>query len=613
MTDERKDQTLEKCGCPKEKPTSIDILSYSTSIDAYCENKLTPRKSVDSAVSSNFPTKSYHRAKYRFMRSIANIKNVYHNVVKADFKEMFNTEFGLPEEDSSDKIPAASSGKSALSGSSEQLLSYVKTPFRLEGFMLLGLTYSLIVLLKWFAVVPSRFLTYSICALRSVVKDKNVRTSLLTSNHWSSINKYKNDAIFVLLTIFSLLMLTGLDESKIYHKVKSGTSMKLYFMVGLLEIANKLLSAVGQDIIELLFRISILKLTKDKRIRFVHHALLKFVLVALLSILYLTFHSIIMVYQVMALNVAVNSYSNALLTLILSSQFSELKGSVFKRIEREGLFQLVCADLNERFMLFTMLLVISSRNMLQLVSNGASLSSLFDNLKPNSWYSDLTFSKSLNDWIGFLVGPSFVVIGSEILVDWLKHTYIIKFNKIRPRVYRKYASVLAKDYLADFEFSHSDEQDNHPITKDIPEILIKRTGLPVFTLCVVLFKMTIFPWMGFVVDSENIFLSVLLVIMILILCSFLTICFKMVLSLILAEFCKTFVSLKTSGHIKEDYFPGNPNVHLSDASDVRNEFYEAGETIPLSLEDKRKERIKKDDDDKLDSVTRFEMVGKRIW
>jgi hypothetical protein len=54
-------------------------------------------------------------------------------------------------------------------------------------------------------------------------------------------------------------------------------------------------------------------------------------------------HSIVLFYQVVTLNVAINSHSNALLTLLLSNQFVEIKGSVFKKFERENLFQLSCS------------------------------------------------------------------------------------------------------------------------------------------------------------------------------------------------------------------------------------------------------------------------------
>ena len=34
---------------------------------------------------------------------------------------------------------------------------------------------------------------------------------------------------------------------------------------------------------------------------------------------------------------------------------------------------------------------------------------------------------------------------SEMLVDWLKHAFITKFNHIRPTVYERYIDVLCRD------------------------------------------------------------------------------------------------------------------------------------------------------------------------
>lgn len=54
-------------------------------------------------------------------------------------------------------------------------------------------------------------------------------------------------------------------------------------------------------------------------------------------------HTMVLFFQMVTLNVAVNSYSNALLTLLISNQFVEIKGSVFKKFEKENLFQLSCS------------------------------------------------------------------------------------------------------------------------------------------------------------------------------------------------------------------------------------------------------------------------------
>jgi hypothetical protein len=37
------------------------------------------------------------------------------------------------------------------------------------------------------------------------------------------------------------------------------------------------------------------------------------------------------------------------------------------------------------------------------------------------------------------------VLCSEMLVDWLKHAFITKFNHIRPSVYERYIDVLCRD------------------------------------------------------------------------------------------------------------------------------------------------------------------------
>ncbi|RCK57563.1 Endoplasmic reticulum membrane protein 65 [Candida viswanathii] len=110
------------------------------------------------------------------------------------------------------------------------------------------------------------------------------------------------------------------------------------------------------------------------------------------------------------------------------------------------------ADLSERFQLSLMLGIIALRNLLQLSVTGG--------LIPNSW-------KSWNRWIGAVFGPGVVVIGSEIFVDWLKHCYIAKFNKIKPKIYRNFFHEFT-DYI----------------------VLTRRIGLPLLASVVCFLRMT---------------------------------------------------------------------------------------------------------------------------
>ena len=54
-------------------------------------------------------------------------------------------------------------------------------------------------------------------------------------------------------------------------------------------------------------------------------------------------HTLVILIQTVTFNVAVNSHSKALLTIMVSNNFVELKGSVFKKFEQNNLFQMSCS------------------------------------------------------------------------------------------------------------------------------------------------------------------------------------------------------------------------------------------------------------------------------
>ena len=183
--------------------------------------------------------------------------------------------------------------------------------------------------------------------------------------------------------------------------------------------------------------------------------------------MYTVVHSAALFYQVITLNVAVNSYSNALITLLMSNQFVEIKSTVFKKFEKENLFQLTCADVVERFQLWLMLTIIASRNIVE--TGGFSFGSHpSDPTAPRTNASILPKSFTMfPEWTGQVTGPFFLVLGSEMLVDWLKHSYITKFNNTKPIIYGRFLDILAKDY-----YSNAFADQN----------LTKRLGLPTLPL-----------------------------------------------------------------------------------------------------------------------------------
>ncbi|KAI1341117.1 eukaryotic membrane protein family-domain-containing protein [Xylariaceae sp. FL0016] len=273
------------------------------------------------------------------------------------------------------------------------------------------------------------------------------RRTKSTPSNLTSYNKA--DLLQGLVLICSSIALMNLDASRMYHFIRGQSSMKLYVIYNILEVADRLLSAIGQDILECLF--SSETLSRDSLGR---SKLLMPFGIFLLSLFYNVLHTWCLFYQVITLNVAVNSYSNSLLTLLISNQFVEIKGSVFKKIEKENLFQLTCSDVVERFQTWIILLIIGMRNVVEV--GGLSVLAVESESdggasKAGPLHTSSVLPASftvLPDWLqsAEVLSPFLVVIGIEMLVDWIKHAYINKFNNVKPTIYKRMLDILCKDY-----------------------------------------------------------------------------------------------------------------------------------------------------------------------
>ncbi|KAH8705051.1 eukaryotic membrane protein family-domain-containing protein [Talaromyces proteolyticus] len=312
----------------------------------------------------------------------------------------------------------------------------------------------------------------------------------------------KADILKGLLMVCTCIILTYFDASRIYHWIRGQNAIKLYVIYNVLEVGDRLLSAIGQDVLECLFSREALERKPDGRSKVVRPFWL-----FMLALAYTTLHATALFYQVITLNVAVNSYSNALITLLLSNQFVEIKSTVFKKFEKENLFQLTCADVVERFQLWLMLTIIASRNIVEtgaftswftvgsgmadhaassitnstpLTTSPRSSTSILPQsftFLPSTAFTSLTGgANSLLTHLAQVLGPFLIVLGSEMIVDWLKHAYINKFNNTRPVIYRRFLDVLAKDYYTN-AFANQN--------------LTKRLGLAVIPMACLFFRVSV--------------------------------------------------------------------------------------------------------------------------
>ncbi|GEQ72100.1 hypothetical protein JCM33374_g5786 [Metschnikowia sp. JCM 33374] len=368
-------------------------------------------------------------------------------------------------------LPGSASTKMSSPGNSneidkaqEQLTNMVKVPFYLEKFIFFGLLVCSNAFLTLFTLVPLKIAIVCYAALRDYLYSPQWNLSILIRK----LHFVKRDLITLLLIISSVALLSTplLEVSRLYHDIRGQAHIKLYVMFGVLEVTDKLLSSITQEVFTMLVGLPLTNMTPRK--------FGKLLFCSLVALAFFACHSYALIYQSVALHVAANSYSNALLALLLSNQFSELKSAVFKKFEREGLFQVTMSDLTERFQLSIMLFVISLRNLSQLSSTELGLI-------PDSW-------KSWNKWFGAIFGPSVVVLGSEIMVDWVKHCYINKFNLIRPRIYENFLYVLSSDFKEVFT-SNSKLSTSHEVSDYI--ILTKRIGLPIISLTICFLRMAL--------------------------------------------------------------------------------------------------------------------------
>ncbi|KDR75015.1 hypothetical protein GALMADRAFT_140571 [Galerina marginata CBS 339.88] len=310
----------------------------------------------------------------------------------------------------------------------ERVSNFLSMPVAMEKIIGFGFILCFDSFLYTFTILPIRFML----ALFPFI------TNMFRRSPPSLPPSQKADLLRALLLVISLLLLNPLtDASKIYHTIRGQDTIKLYVIFNALEIGDRLCASIGQDILDCLFSRSTLE-PLSRRVPVSSHTFRPF-LFFFLALTYTVCHALVMVYQLISLNVAINSYDHALLTLLVSNQFVEIKGSVFKKFEKDSLFQITCADIVERFTLSLMLCIVAFRNLIELSGSEFDFTGGFG--LPKSWVRG-------DNVLWTISYPVLSVMISEMLVDWLKHAFITKFNHIRPSVYERYIDVLCRDLVS---------------------------------------------------------------------------------------------------------------------------------------------------------------------
>lgn len=246
--------------------------------------------------------------------------------------------------------------------------------------------------------------------------------------------------------ILATWLIIMIDTNRIYHIIKSQSVIKLYIFYNMLEVGDRLLSAFGQDSIDALFWTA----TEPKDRKRAHFGVFWHVFLALI---YIILHSSLIMFQATTVNVAINSNNKGLLAIMMSNNFVELKGSVFKKFDKNNLFQLTCSDVRERVHLTVLLFVV-----------------VIQTMKEFNWKSEQFF---------VLLPDCIIVLVVEVLIDWIKHAFITRFNEIPADVYTEYTISLAYDM--------TQTRQKHAFS-DHSDLVARRMGFIPFPLGVVLIK-----------------------------------------------------------------------------------------------------------------------------
>lgn len=325
----------------------------------------------------------------------------------------------------------------------EKIYSFMKIPRELEKFLAYGCMQCADSFLYIFTFLPLRY----IMALWALLTRPLVRCLKRRRDNQRILSPAETcDLLKGTMWIIVSYTLLYADTNMLYHLIKSQSIIKLYMFYNMLEIGDRLLSAFGQDIIDALFWTATEPRTASKRHLnvFAHFVF---------AVIYVLLHSVLVMFQATALNVAINSSNKGLLTIMMSNNFVELKGSVFKKFDKNNLFQLTCADVRERFHLSILLVIV-----------------MIQTMREYSWKSE-QFMIMLPD--------CFWVMFTEFMVDWIKHAFITRFNEIPIDVYKEYTISLAYDV--------TQTRQKHAFS-DHSDLVARRMGFIPFPLGVVLVK-----------------------------------------------------------------------------------------------------------------------------
>ncbi|KAL5076454.1 hypothetical protein RYX36_015438 [Vicia faba] len=214
-----------------------------------------------------------------------------------------------------------------------------------------------------------------------------------------------------------VVLLQRTDISLIYHMIRGQGTIKLYVVYNVLEIFDKLCQSFNGDVLQTSFHSAEgLASCPPENMRF---WLWRFICDQALAVVASIVHSFVLLAQAITLSTCIVAHNNALLALLVSNNFAEIKGNVFKRYSKDNVHSLVYFDSVERFHISAFILFVLAQNILE---------------AEGPWFESFLYN-------------IFLVYVCEMVIDIIKHSFIAKFNDIKPIAYSEFLEDLCKQTL----------------------------------------------------------------------------------------------------------------------------------------------------------------------
>lgn len=237
------------------------------------------------------------------------------------------------------------------------------------------------------------------------------------------------------------------DISLIYHMIRGQGTIKLYVVYNVLEIFDKLCQNFGGDVLQTLFNSAegLASCSSDN----IRYWIWRFLSDQVLAVVASIVHSFILLAQAITLSTCIVAHNNALLALLVSNNFAEIKSNVFKRFSKDNIQSLVYYDSVERFHISAFVLFVLAQNILE---------------AEGPWFESFLFNALL-------------VYVCEMAIDIIKHSFIAKFNDIKPIVYSEFLEDLCKQTL---NIQTEDKKKNLTFVPLAPACVVIRVLTPVY-------------------------------------------------------------------------------------------------------------------------------------